>query len=409
MRRPQFLTRLSQSTLSWIAAVIKWETLSGVLLLVAAVAALVVANSPLAADYFALREIHVGPAALHLDLSIHAWAADFLLAIFFLVIGIELRHELTVGSLNDRSAALVPVAAAVGGMIFPAAIFVAFTTGTPAVAGWGIPLATDIAFALAVLALVGKRLPVELRAFLLTLAVVDDLGAILIIAIFYTASVNFVSLGIAAVLLAAFAVLQARRVRALWLYIPLGLAAWAFLHDSGVHATIAGVIIGLAIRSTRTATEHHSPAERAIHVFHPLSAYIAVPVFAFMSAGVSLATTPLGSVASSPAAWGIIVGLVIGKPLGITIVAWVALTLFNGKLGDGVRWADIAAIGVVSGIGFTVSLLIAELAFADQPEALGISIAAVLIASAIAASAALVFLASRGRRHAAGYELRNPV
>lgn len=393
---------IARTTRSWIQFVLHWETLSGIVLLVAASAALIVANSGGADWYFAVRETKIGPESLHLDLTLQQWASDFLLTIFFLVIGIELRHELTVGSLSRPGAAALPIAAALGGMVIPATIFLAVTANTPATGGWGIPLATDIAFALAVLALVGSRIPTSVRAFLLALAVVDDLGAILVIAIFYTEKIDLVSLLLGVACIALFALLQRGTPRPTWVYVVLAVAAWFFVHESGIHATIAGVAVGLSIRSTTKTPNIESPADTALHFFHPISAYLAIPVFAFFAAGVSLDTTPVNVVVNSPLTWAIMLGLVVGKPLGITIFSWLAARAFRQQLPSEIGWGDIFAVGVVSGIGFTVSLLIAELAFEDSAELANISIVAVLVASIIAAILALLALSVRGRKHATG-------
>ena len=243
--------RLPLSERSYVLSALRQETVGGALLLLAAVIALVWANSPWRESYDALTEIVVGPAALHLDLPLSVWAADGLLAVFFFVAGLELKHELVLGSLSRLDKAVVPVVAALGGMAVPALLFVATVTALgdrEAASGWGIPMATDIAFALAVLAVMGSKLPVALRAFLLTLAVVDDLGAILVIAVFYSDGFSPVPFAIAVAGMALWWVLQRRRVDAWWVYLPLALVTWGFLHASGIHATVAGVALGLLTR-----------------------------------------------------------------------------------------------------------------------------------------------------------------
>ena len=279
--------RLPLGERTFLADALRQETVGGALLLIAAVAGLVIANSAWRDAYENLKDFVVGPAALHLDLSLETWAADGLLAIFFFVAGLELKRELVVGTLRERSQAVLPVVAAVCGMVVPALIFLLIAAGDPAArAGWAIPMATDIAFALAVLAVVGSHLPPALRAFLLTLAVVDDLGAITVIALFFTDYLRLLPLLIAGALLVGYYLLQRRRVTTRWIYIPLALVIWTLVHDSGIHATVAGVAMGLLTRVKPDADEDHSPAERLEHRVRPLSAGIAVPIFAFLSAGV---------------------------------------------------------------------------------------------------------------------------
>lgn len=393
--RPTLTERL------WVLRVLRQETVGGVILLVAAVAAMVVANSP-AGDWYAdLVAAAIGPAALGLHLSMGAWAADGLLAVFFFVAGLELKHELVLGSLADRRRAAVPVAAALGGMAVPALIYSGFNLTAPAgePVGWGIPMATDIAFALAVLAVVGSALPVALRAFLLTLAVVDDLGAILVIALFYSHGFHPLPLLGAIVLLAVYWWLQKRRVRSAWIYLPLALAVWVLVHDSGIHATVAGVALGLLTRVRADPDEAASPAERVQRRVQPVSAGICVPVFAFLSAGVDIRGIDIGSALVTPIALGIIVGLVVGKPIGVVGGAWLTAHFTRARLSSSLEWRDVAAVGVIAGIGFTVSLLIAELGFSNSPDELSVAKLAVLIASTGAAVLAALALLSRSRHY----------
>src|SRR5215212_10017838 len=339
MERPQRSRPLfslgSWSEDSRIAAVLRKETIGGLLLLVATLAALVWANSPWSDAYESFRDTTVGPSSIagqeiSLDLSLATWAADGLLAIFFFVAGLELKREFVAGDLRSPRRAVLPVAAAVGGMVLPALVFIAVNArAAPGnLAGWAIPTATDIAFALAVLALVGTALPTALRTFLLTLAVVDDLLAIVIIALFYTADLHVLPMALAAVPLALFAVLVQRRVRTWWLLLPLAVATWALVHASGVHATVAGVLLGFAVpvvRSRKAGGPDAGPglAEHFEHRFRPLSAGIAVPVFALMSAGVAIGgLSGLTSALTDPVAVGIMIGLVVGKPIGITAATW---------------------------------------------------------------------------------------
>jgi NhaA family Na+:H+ antiporter len=387
-KKSNLIPRLPRRQLEWFGKALRNETTGGVLLLVAAVIALVWANVDYA-SYGSLRDFEFGIADLHLKLSLGKWAADGLLAIFFYVAGMELKHELVEGSLKDKRVAAVPIAAALGGMIVPAMIFIAFNVGNPSVAGWGIPMATDIAFALAVLAVAGRRLPIELRAFLLTLAVVDDLGAIIVIAIFYTATIDFAALGLAALGLTLFAYMQKREVTGWYFYLPIALVSWAALHNSGIHATIAGVVLGLSMNLKRS--------ERVIDIVHPISAGIAVPVFAFFSAGVFLQGLDFAVLASSPIALGIVLGLVIGKPLGVVGTAWLVAKFSKANLSKALLWWDVAAIGTLAGVGFTVSLLINELAFKSNETNADMGTIAVLLASTISALFATIALQMRKR------------
>ena len=390
-RKIRLFSRASKGQTRWLRSALRNETTGGVLLLVAAVVAIIWANADYA-SYSALKDVKVGPAEINLQLSLGKWAADGLLAIFFFIAGMELKHELTVGSLRDRSVAAVPIAAAIGGMVVPAAIFAAFNHNQPSAAGWGIPMATDIAFALAVLAVAGRSLPIELRAFLLTLAVVDDLGAILVIAVFYTAQLNILALVGSIAALALFGALQKKNVTGWIIYLPLAAFIWYLVHESGVHATVAGVAMGLLMNLKQTET--------VMEKIHPISAGFAVPVFAFFSAGVFVQGISIADVASSPVALGIILGLVIGKPLGVVGVAWLMARFTKASLAKELSWWDVATIGLLAGVGFTVSLLINELAF-KQNEALdSMGTLAVLVASTIAAVLAVVALQFRKRSYA---------
>lgn len=389
-KETRLFTRVTKGQTAWLGQALRNETTGGILLLVAAVVALIWANLDFT-SYSQLKDFKIGPAELHLDLSLGKWAADGLLAIFFFVAGIELKHELVMGSLKDRSVAAVPIAAAMGGMIVPALIFTAFNFNQPTAAGWGVPMATDIAFALAVLAVAGRSLPIELRAFLLTLAVVDDLGAIIVIAIFYTAQLNFLALAVAIGGLFIFGMLQKKRVTGWYFYLPLAAVIWMALHESGIHATIAGVAMGMLMNLKQ--------ADRVLHVVHPISAGFAVPVFAFFSAGVSVQGTSITDVVESPVALGIILGLVIGKPIGVVGTAWLMARFTKASLSKQLSWWDVATIGTLAGVGFTVSLLISELAFHGSDSA-PMGTLAVLLASTIAAVLATIALQFRKRAYA---------
>ncbi|BCJ50871.1 Na(+)/H(+) antiporter NhaA [Actinoplanes sp. NBRC 14428] len=391
-----------------IADILRKETIGGALLLAGALIALIWANSPWADGYRALLGFTVGPAALHLDLSLATWAADGLLAIFFFVAGLELKREFVAGDLRDPRRAAVPVLAAVGGVVVPALIYAAVNAGG-ALKGWAVPTATDIAFALAVLAVIGRFLPAALRTFLLTLAVVDDLLAIVIIAIFYTADLSVLPLLGALLVLALFTLLVQRRVRAWWLLLPLAFTAWALMHASGVHATVAGVLLGFAVPVLRRGGgDGPGLAEHFEHRFRPLSAGVAVPIFALMSAGVTVGgLSGLGDALRDPVAVGIMLGLVLGKPVGITAATWLTARFSRAKVDSGLSWVDVFGLGLLGGIGFTVSLLIGELAFGAGSERDGHVKVAVLGGSLIAALLATVVLRFRNRVYRRVHEAEN--
>jgi NhaA family Na+:H+ antiporter len=398
--RKTFPNRPSTAAASrFITSMLRDETVGGTLLLVAALAAMIWAN--FAYDsYTAVRETVVGPEALHLDLQLQTWAADGLLAVFFFVVGLELKRELVVGDLRKPADAALPVFAALCGMIGPAVVYLLVVRGEDGTThGWAIPTATDIAFALAVLAVIGSSLPTALRAFLLTLAVADDLGAITVIAIFYTDDLAFAQLGGTAGLLALYAFLQLRRVRTRWVYLPLAFAAWALLHASGVHATIAGVALGLLTRVRLDPHERRSPAERIEHRVRPLSAGLCVPVFALMAAGVRVDADALAAIFDDVAAIGVMAGLVIGKTVGVFGGTYLAVRLTRAQLSEDLTWVDMFALAVLAGIGFTVSLLIGDLAFGDDPARTERVKAAVLIGSLIAATLASVLLRVRNAKY----------
>ncbi|MEU4834590.1 Na+/H+ antiporter NhaA [Streptosporangium sp. NPDC023615] len=398
-------SRGSWAETSRVTAILRRETVGGALLLVATVAAMIWANSPWSDGYQTLREVTVGPAALHLDLTLATWAADGLLAIFFFVAGLELKREFVAGDLRQARRAAVPVAAALGGVIVPAVLYLLLTlnAGDGAGRGWAIPTATDIAFALAVLAVIGRHLPSALRTFLLTLAVVDDLVAIVIIAVFYTAQLSVLPLLGALVPLAVFAVLVQRRVRRWWLLLPLAAATWTLVHASGVHATVAGVLLAFmvpVVRSEKAGGPEAGPglAEHFEHRLRPLSSAVAVPIFAFLSAGVAIGgLSGLAGALSDPVAVGIVAGLVVGKPVGILAATWLVARFTRARLDEGLAWVDVAGLAILAGIGFTVSLLIGELAFGIGSERDDHVKVAVLAGSLTAALLAAVILRLRNR------------
>ncbi|MFC8350291.1 Na+/H+ antiporter NhaA [Streptomyces sp. NPDC057280] len=393
--------RLSLPERTFVADALRTETVGGVLLLAAAIAALIWANVPALHDsYESASHFHFGPEALGLNLSVAHWAADGLLAIFFFVAGIELKRELVAGDLRDPKAAALPVVAALCGMAVPALVYTLTNlSGGGSLDGWAVPTATDIAFALAVLAVIGTSLPSALRAFLLTLAVVDDLFAILIIAVFFTDRIDFAALGGAAIGLAVFWLLLRKEVRGWYVYVPLALVIWGLMYNSGIHATIAGVAMGLMLRCTTREGEQHSPGEHVEHLVRPLSAGLAVPLFALFSAGVSVSGGALGDVFTKPETLGVVLGLVVGKAIGIFGGTWLTARFTRASLSDDLEWADVFAVATLAGIGFTVSLLIGELAF-DGDAALTDEVkAAVLTGSLIAATLATVLLKVRNAKY----------
>ena len=395
--------RGSWTEASRIGAVLRRETVGGALLLVAAAVALVWANSPWGAAYETLRDTRVGPASLHLDLTLGTWAADGLLAIFFFVAGLELKREFVAGDLREPRRAALPVAAAVGGMAVPALFFVLFNLGGPdgALRGWAIPSATDIAFALAVLAVISTHLPTALRTFLLTLAVVDDLLAIVVIAIFYTEELSLGFLALTLVPLALFAFLVQKRVRSIWLLLPLAALTWVFMHESGVHATVAGVLLAFSVPVARS-DDRVGPglAEHFEHRLRPLSAGVAVPVFAFFSAGVAVGgLSGLGTSLGDSIAIGIVVGLVLGKAIGITAATWLVSRFTRAELDENLGWPDVVGLSLLGGIGFTVSLLITELAYGAGSESYDHAKVGILAGTVAAALLATVVLRLRNRRY----------
>lgn len=403
---PSLFARGSWPETRRITAILRTETAGGMLLIAAAAIGLIWANTPWSNAYEALRDFQVGPASLHLNLSLETWAADGLLAVFFFVVGLELKREFVAGDLRDPRRAALPVVAAIGGMVGPALVFLAFNLGnSDAVKGWAIPTATDIAFALAVLAVVSSHLPTALRTFLLTLAVVDDLLAVTVIAIFYTDELHLPYLGLAVLPLAAFAFAVQRRIRSVWVLAPLALATWWLVHQSGVHATVAGVLLGFAVpvlttRSGIGAPSAHNPgmAEMFEHRIRPFSAGFAVPVFAFFAAGVTIGgLSGMVDSLTDRVTLGIVVGLVAGKGLGILLTTFLTAKLTRAELDSDLSWIDVTGVALLGGIGFTVSLLIGELAFADQPRWEDHVRIGVLIGTLTAALLATIVLRLRNR------------
>ena len=389
-RRPRFLPDPQSGEGTFLGDLLRQETVGGAVMLTAAVVAVVWANSPWADAYVSLVHRQVGP------LDLEEWAADGALALFFFLAGLEVKRELLVGSLRRPSDALVPIAAALAGVATPAVVYtVVNLVGDGDLAGWAIPSATDIAFALAVIAVVGSSLPTSLRAFLLTLAVVDDLVVIVIIAVFYTSTLHLLPLLVAALLLATYAVLQRLRVTSFLVYVPVAVACWWAVHESGIHATVAGVAMGLLTRVLPDSDEEHSPAERLEHRLTPLSAGVAVPFFALLSAGVVVHAD--SRFLTDPVVIGVALGLVLGKPLGVLGGAWTVTRFTRAELNQDLAWRDVVGVAVLAGVGFTVALLVADLSFgsAEADAAKG----AVLVGSLVSGVLAAVVLGRRSRSH----------
>jgi Na+:H+ antiporter, NhaA family len=361
-RRIVLFEKTTDRDATTIADILRQETVGGALMLAAAVIAMIWANLS-EVSYETIRHLQIGP------LDAEHWAADGLLTIFFFVAGLELKRELTVGSLSRPAEALVPIVAALCGMLVPALVYLVinFSVEGGQPRGWAIPMATDIAFALAILAVVARSLPSSLRAFLLTLAIVDDLGAILVIALVFSGDLAFSWLAAAAACAAVWWLLQRRQISGWYLYIPLGLVCWWCMHESGVHATIAGVALGLL---TRSDTDPPTPVEEWEHRWRPISAGIAVPIFALLSAGVAVSAVTLFPLVTAPLALGVIAGLIVGKTVGVLGGAYLTARFTRAELAADLRWSEIFSVALLGGVGFTVALLISDLAFADQQELL---------------------------------------
>lgn len=397
------------------------EVASGVLLLVATAAALLWANSPWGASYesFWHTDIEIVVGSWHFPhMSVGHFVNDGLMALFFFVVGLEIKRELVTGQLNTIRAAALPAIGAVGGMVGPALVYFMLNTSGEAARGWGIPMATDIAFAVGIVALLGARVSPKLKLFLLTLAIVDDIGAIAVIAIFYTSDLSLSWLVIAVVGLATIRVLQILKVWAIGIYILLGIFIWYAMLESGVHATIAGVALGLLtparpllaqrdaqsivdampddagigeVRHVSFLVQESVPlTERFENFLHPFTAYMIIPIFALANAGIVLTGEKVSAATSSNVTIGIILGLVIGKPLGITLFAWVA-TKVGFELPSGINWVQFIGMGLAAGIGFTVSIFVGGLAF-ETAAVTDLAKIGILIASAVAAVAALIVL-----------------
>ncbi|PKQ55041.1 Na+/H+ antiporter NhaA [Vibrio cholerae] len=340
----------------------KMESAGGILLVIAAAIAMVIANSAMGEGYQAFLHTYV------FGMSVSHWINDGLMAVFFFLIGLEVKRELLEGALKSRETAIFPAIAAVGGMLAPALIYVAFNFNDPAaIQGWAIPAATDIAFALGIMALLGKRVPVSLKVFLLALAIIDDLGVVVIIALFYSSDLSTIALTIGFIMTGVLFMLNAKHVTKLSIYLVAGLILWIAVLKSGVHATLAGVVIGFAIPLKGNKGEH-SPLKHLEHALHPYVAFAILPVFAFANAGISLQGVSLAGL-TSMLPLGVALGLFLGKPLGIFSFSWAAVKLGVAKLPEGINFKHIFAVSVLCGIGFTMSIFISSLAFGQANEA----------------------------------------
>jgi NhaA family Na+:H+ antiporter len=394
--------RLMQPILRFIEA----ETSGGFALIFITILALVWANSAAAASYFNLWQTKFGiPGMIQMPLSL--WINDGLMAIFFFVVGLEIKREILIGELTGFKKASLPVAAALGGMVVPALFYVVFNQGTPTASGWGNPMATDIAFALGILSLAGSRVPLSLKIFLTALAIVDDLGAVMVIAIFYSGHLRLDLLLYAGLILAALG-LYGRQIRAnlqssWWLravpFIVLSIPVWLLFLNSGVHATIAGVLLALMVPVRPGESEPDPPSllESMENFLHPWNTFFIVPVFALANAGVAL-SGGLGQVLQEPAAKGIAFGLLIGKPVGIVLFSWIAMKLVKCELPNNVNWRHMVGAGFLGGIGSTMSLFVTELAFTGNAEAIRTAKASILVTSAIAAVLGLLVVRLRLKR-----------
>lgn len=369
---------------------LKTEASSGIVLAICALIAMALANSQWSPQYFNLLMFKIA------GLNIQQWINDALMAIFFFVIGMEIKKELIIGELRSPQQAALPIAAALGGMIFPALIYYFFNQQGPDSYGWGIPMATDIAFALGVLTLFGKKVPFSLKIFLLAIAIVDDLGAILVIAFFYTSQINGQGLGIAALTLGLMILIKEMGVKSYWAYIILGSIAWLGVLLSGVHATITGVVIGLitplVYSTNKGSIKTYSPLEDLVKKLHPWVSYGIMPIFALANAGINILNNDLSQLIQNPIHHGVALGLIIGKPTGIILFSALAVTFGLAKLTSGLNWKHIVATGFLAGIGFTMALFISSLALKPDQEIY--SKTGIVLGSMVSAILGSLFLAA---------------
>lgn len=426
---------------------IKGETNSGMLLVICTIIALVIANSPLLHPYEELlaTQIRIGSENFNIDMSLHHWINDALMTLFFFLVGLEIKREVLVGELSEFRKALLPVCAAVGGMVVPALFYYVLNPSGEGASGWGIPMATDIAFAVTALVLLGKRVPRALMTFLIALAIVDDIGAVLVIAIFYTSDLHLLSLMWAALAFAGMMLCNLAGIRHPWVYLGFGILLWIFMHNSGIHATIAGILAAFAIparpryepkvfakggrmlldkfdvereketdilRSTTMTgvlqtLEHginkaQSPLHNLEHAHHLPVNFLIIPLFALANAAIPVELAKLGEVLGDPVTFGVMLGLVLGKPIGITLAAWLAIKLGLCEMPAGTNIHHVIGAGFLAGIGFTMSIFIAELAFAGDKMLLVHAKTGILFASILAAVLGFVYLLILHRFRGAG-------
>ncbi|MFT4604215.1 MAG: NhaA family Na+:H+ antiporter [Rhodothermales bacterium] len=415
---------------------LRLEASSGIILLIMAAVALTWANSPWAAGYFELwnTTVTAGAGDFLIAKPLLLWINDGLMAVFFFLVGLEIKREVLVGELKSVRQAMLPIMAAVGGMLVPASIYVLVTAGTPFVSGWGIPMATDIAFALGILALLGTRAPISLKIFLTALAIIDDLGAVIVIAVFYTAKLNLLALGLAGITLLVLVVGNRLGIQRTSFYVFFGIILWLAFLKSGVHATFAGVLLAMTVPASRRldlaqfrdkATAYlaglgaandrpaeadasaihamevlskgaETPLARMEHSLHPWVAFLIMPVFALANAGVALGEVPIGEALTHPISLGILGGLFVGKQVGVAVFSWLAVRLGFAELPAGVSWGQIYGVAVLTGVGFTMSLFIGNLSFPD-PEALNRAKTGILAASLLAGLLGYAVLSRLGR------------
>lgn len=372
---------------------LKDEAIGGKLILVAALFSLVVVNSPLGNVFSSFWNLPfaIGIGDWNLSLDLRHWVNEGLMAFFFLVVGLEIKRELVTGELKDPKAAILPIGAALGGMLIPALIYVIFNTHSGAFQGWGIPIATDIAFAVAVLSLLSKRVPVSLKIFLLTLAIADDIGAIFVIALFYAEIINYWYLGASFMIAIGIFLLRKLLTYRLLLVCALGVLLWITTHLSGIHASIVGALIGFLLPVVASGNKV-SVAERAERFFIPITTFLILPIFAFANAGFPISASALTT--NQSILWGVLLGLVAGKVIGITFASWLLVKFKIAQLPTGVAWRHVIGIGFIAGIGFTVSIFITELAFSDNESFINTAKMGIFIASAISALLGYVILRS---------------
>jgi len=375
---------------------VKSNNFGGILLFLCVILSLVIANSPLSQPLQDLLDTVIGfeNETVHLNYSVSMWINDGLMAIFFLLVGLEIKREIVEGELSSPKKAIMPILCAIGGALVPAAIFFALNSGAETAAGWAIPMATDIAFALAVISLLDKRVPVSLKIFLAALAIVDDLIAILVIAFFYSSGIELAYIGFAAAFMAVLILMNRFNVKNPYLYLIPGVFVWYFIHHSGIHATIAGVMVAMTLPTNDTSVE--SPLERLEHALVKPVNFLIIPLFAFANTNITLQSEMLHGLTSS-LGLGIFFGLLVGKPVGIFITSWICNRLGMGTLPEGSSWTHIIGVGLLAGIGFTMSIFISILSF-NNPLFVSEAKLSVLLTSVIAGTAGYLLLKSNSKK-----------